>query len=56
MNLRFNVLGIEVARVELDIVEMSPSAKNLTSNEPPTLLDRGVKKMSDFWVRRMLKG
>lgn len=45
MTLSFKVLGFELARIDL---ELPPAAvRELTP------LDRGIKGMSNFWVRRM---
>lgn len=56
MNLSFKILGYEVATVSLDFPASEPAG---TSAFKPvsrvSLLDRGVKWMSDQWVGRMLK-
>jgi hypothetical protein len=48
MTLRFNLLGYEIANIELDFGEDN-SFREITP------LDKGIKKMSGFWVRRMNK-
>jgi hypothetical protein len=46
MTLRFNLLGYEIANIELDFGEAA-------DDRHVTALDRGIKKMSGFWVGRM---
>ena len=61
MVLRFNVLGFTLASIDLDLDDLvgtpPSSASGLTLNDKKTtVLDRGIKAMSGFWVGRMLKG
>lgn len=49
MTLRFNILGYEIARIELDLDE------DESKEEKVSVLDKGTKKMSSWWVRRMMK-
>ena len=49
MTLRFNVLGFELARIDLDIERDEPSPAN-----PQNLVVKGVKRMSWAWVKGMI--
>jgi hypothetical protein len=48
MTLRFNLLGFEVANIHLDFGDLGVDVPRQV-----TVLDRGIKKMSGFWVGRM---
>ena len=58
MTLTFNVFGLEVARIELAVedglLRQAAASPNLDI-ERPSLLNRGVKAMSGFWVDRMMR-
>ena len=45
MKITLNILGFEAATLEVDLGE--PVERQLP------VLDRGIKKLSNFWVRRM---
>ena len=47
MILRFNIFGFEVARIELDLGDYA--------QREITPLDKGIKSMTRFWVKRMNK-
>ncbi|AER26141.1 hypothetical protein SSEA_SKINNY_125 [Mycobacterium phage Skinny] len=49
MTLTVKLLGFEVVTLELDITEMSSDAPRLTP------VDKSVKGLSNWWVRRMNK-
>jgi hypothetical protein len=50
VTLSFNILGFELASIVLDIEREEPEAKPEAS-----LLNKGVKAMSGFWVDRMMR-
>ncbi|AEK10026.1 hypothetical protein FDH96_gp141 [Mycobacterium phage Rey] len=52
MTLRINVFGVEIVTVVLDLEDLVA-----TTGEAPrlTVVDKGVKKMSNLWVSRMNK-
>lgn len=52
MTLTFQILGLELARLQLDIVR----TQTPEPAKPVTVLDRGIKAMSGFWVKRMMSG
>lgn len=52
LSVSFNILGFTLASIELDIVR--PPEEPAT--KPVTVLDRGIKAMSGFWVKRMMSG
>lgn len=55
MKLRFSVLGVELARISLDVErDFSPAAEALVRTPEPRLIDRGVKAVSALWVQRMM--
>lgn len=56
MNLTFNVLGVTLASVRLDIErEFSPAAAALVTPPQTTVLDKGIKAMSRWWVGGMVR-
>ena len=49
MTLRFNILGFEIARVELDIEH--PEAPSIAE----TVVEKSVGIVSDWWLKRLFK-
>ena len=47
VKLRFHILGFEIANVELELDEKPAPVT------APTVVDRGVQRMSKAWVKRM---
>jgi hypothetical protein len=54
MTLSFNILGFQVASVVLDIERDEPAPAPEKKPEA-SLLNKGVKAMSGFWVDRMMR-
>lgn len=52
MNLSFKILGFEVATVSLDFPASEPAAANAVSKV--SVLDKGMKWMSDKWIKGMM--
>ncbi|QNL30824.1 hypothetical protein SEA_ESTES_136 [Mycobacterium phage Estes] len=52
MTLRINVFGVEIVTVVLDLEDLVA-----TTGEAPrlTVVDKGVKKLSNWWCPRMTK-
>lgn len=46
MTLRLNILGVEVAKLALDLGDLFEPSR-------VTPVDRGAKAISSWWVRRM---
>lgn len=60
MTLRFEIFGVELARVTLDIerIDHAPNldAAALKPRVFVTAVERGVKAVSKQWIKRMITG
>lgn len=53
VKLSFRLFGYEVATLNLETDSVQP-AQTFIKNEHTSLLNTGVKKLSGFWVDRMM--
>lgn len=47
MNLSLRIFGLEIATLKLDLSEEAPRG--------PTVVDKGTKAVSRWWVRHMVR-